>query len=442
MTRKRRALAADIPILAAVSVAAFLAPGLSYGQAIGNEFQVNTTTSMDQREADVAVDGDGNFIVVFQNHLPVTNANVSAQRFSRDGQPIGDEFQVNTTASSDVTLPAVAMAPDGRFVVVWQDFGDDGSGFGIFAQRYAANGSAAGSNFLVNTTTNDSQRRADVAMDHDGNFVVVWEDDTAGNEKRGIRGRRYNALGGAQGDEFNVSTNVDIDHTYPKVAMDGDGNFFVGWSSGNVDATQDVVFRRFQANGTPNGPPVQVNVTSRMKHASGVVNNMAIGADSSGNFIVAWAADNFSGPGVPGQSIGILARGYDSAGSPLGNAFEVNTANPSGAPEVAVTADGEFAIAFEAPDGSLSGAFARFYDSDRQVLGPAVRFNTTTQLGQERPSIALDEDGRGVIVWRARNNQDGDADGVFARLLRYDSGSFDGNRVLRILCLVDDQCEK
>ncbi|MEQ8861689.1 MAG: hypothetical protein RIC56_23860 [Pseudomonadales bacterium] len=431
-----------MPILAAAWVGALLAPGLTYAQAIGTEFQVNTTTSMNQREADVAVDGDGNFIVVFQNHLPTTNANVSARRFSRDGQPIGDEFQVNTTSFSDVTLPAVAMAPDGRFVVVWQDFGDDGSGFGIFARRYAANGSAQGANFLVNTTTDDAQRRADVAMDDDGNFVIVWEDDTAGNEKRGIRGRRYNAVGGAQGGEFDVSTNADIDHTYPKVAMDGDGNFVVGWSSGNVGANQNVVFRRFQANGTAIGLPVQVNVTSRMEHASGVVNNMAIGSDASGNFIVAWAADNFSGPGVPGQSIGILARGYDSTGTPLGNAFEVNTANPSGAPEVAVTANGTFAIAFEAPDGSLSGVSARFYDSDGQALGPAVRFNTTTQLGQERPSIALDEEGRGVIVWRARNNQDGDADGVFARLLRYDSGALGGNRVLRILCLVDEQCKK
>lgn len=391
-------------------------------QPTGNEFQVNTTTTNHQLRPDVAADDNGNFVVVFENTLPVTAANVSAQRYDSAGQPIGVEFLVNSTMNSDHTFPSVAMAPDGKFVVAWQDFGDDGSGTGIFAQSFNSDGLAQGTNISpVNTTTQDAQHRSDVTMHADGSFVVVWEHNPAGNvTKRRIRGRRFTASGVALGNEFDISTDVAIDHTYPKVVADGMGNFIVGWSAGNVGADQDVVFRRYDADGVPQGEPVQVNVTSKMVNASGTRNNMSIGSDSLGNLVVAWRADNFSGPGVVGATIGILARRYDSSGNALSASFEVNTDNPSGAPEVAVEPGGRFAIAYEAPDGSLAGIFVRLYSAGGQPIGTARQHNFTTTLLQENPAIALDGNGRGLVAWEAGNNQDGDRDGVFARLLVFE----------------------
>jgi len=403
-------------------------PASLQAQPTGNEFQVNTTTANHQLRPDVAADDDGNFIVVFENTLPVTVANVSAQRFDSGGQAIGSEFLVNSTLNTDHTFPAVAMAPDGRFVVAWQDFGDDGSGTGIFAQRYNSDGLAQGANISpVNTTTQDQQHRTDVAMHPDGSFVVVWEDNPAGNVvRRRIRGQRFNASGVTLGGEFDISTEVAIDHTYPKVVTDRMGNFIVGWSADNVGANQDVLFRRYDTNGIAQGLPVQVNVTSKMTHASGTRNNMSIDSDSEGNLVIAWRADNFSGPGIPGATIGILARRYDASGNALGAAFKIDTNNPSGtfgassAPEVAVEPGGRFAIAYEAPDGSLAGIVVRLYSAGGQPIGTARQHNTTTTLLQENPAIALDGNGRGLVAWEAGNNQDGDRDGVFARLLVFE----------------------
>jgi hypothetical protein len=390
------------------------------------------------------MDGRGNFVVVFQNWLAGTGANVSAQRYRSNGDRLGGEFKINTTANSDLTLPAIAMTPNGDFVVVWQDFGDDGSGFGIFAQRYSSDGQAQGPNIPVNTTVDDAQRRADVAMSDSGNFVVVWEDDTVGNNKRGIRGQRFDAFGSQQGSEFDISTDPDIDHTYPKVAMDTLGNFVVGWSAGTVGANQDVVFRLFDPNGLPRGQPIQVNVTSKMDSASGIVNNMSIDSDSLGNFVVAWRADNYSGPGIPGLAVGILARRYDKNGNPLGAPFDVHTdrASTTGAPEVASLPDGEFAIAYEATDDSLTGIFERVYSSNGQPIGPAAQLNTTTYLVQSRPAVALNGRGGGVVAWRATRDQDGDRDGVFARLFAYEDGVSSENRVLKTVCAVEGVCSE
>ncbi|GAB1459273.1 hypothetical protein MASR2M50_10470 [Thauera sp.] len=46
---------------------------------------------------------------------------------------------MNTTTSSQQELPTVA-AYDGGFVTAWASYSQDGSGWGIYAQRYANDG--------------------------------------------------------------------------------------------------------------------------------------------------------------------------------------------------------------------------------------------------------------------------------------------------------------
>src|SRR5687767_635397 len=60
------------------------------------------------------------------------------------------EFQVNTYTSGPQRYPAVAMDADGDFVVVWQSNQQDGNSDGIFAQRFNAAGLPQASEFKVN----------------------------------------------------------------------------------------------------------------------------------------------------------------------------------------------------------------------------------------------------------------------------------------------------
>ena len=62
--------------------------------------------------------------------------------------PSGNEFQLNTTTAgpqfsdSFYGSQAIATDADGDFVVAWRSF--DGSGYGIYAQRYNAVGARQG----------------------------------------------------------------------------------------------------------------------------------------------------------------------------------------------------------------------------------------------------------------------------------------------------------
>ncbi len=90
---------------------------------------------------------------------------------------IGPEVRINSVVTDSQQLPAIATDAEGDYVVTWQSNGQDGSGFGIFAQRYNSAGVAQGSEFRVNTTTANDQTNPAVTMDADGDFVITWQSD-------------------------------------------------------------------------------------------------------------------------------------------------------------------------------------------------------------------------------------------------------------------------
>ena len=93
----------------------------------------------------------------------------------------------------------MAIAPSGNFVVTWSSFLQDGSGYGIFGQRYDATGATVGDEFQVNTFTSSNQIYPSSAIDPSGNFVVVWSSFSQDGSGYGIFGQRYSgpAAGGA-----------------------------------------------------------------------------------------------------------------------------------------------------------------------------------------------------------------------------------------------------
>ena len=66
------------------------------------------------------------------------------------------------------------MDDTGDFVVTWASKGQDGSGWGIYAQLFDASGNRLGGEFQVNTTTAGDQTCPSVGMENNGNFLIAW----------------------------------------------------------------------------------------------------------------------------------------------------------------------------------------------------------------------------------------------------------------------------
>ena len=126
------------------------------------------------------------------------------------GATVGNNFQVNTYTEAGQYDPSAAMDAEGDFVIAWSSVNEDGSDEGVYAQRFNANGLAAGSQFQVNTYTPGIQQSPSVAMDAAGDFVIAWEsgsyDGSVAQDGSGfgIYAQRYNASAATQGSEFRV----------------------------------------------------------------------------------------------------------------------------------------------------------------------------------------------------------------------------------------------
>ena len=167
----------------------------SSGAPLGPEFRVNTHTTWQQYRPSVAADFAGDFVVVWYSTYPAPG--VFGQRYASSGAPLGPEFRVNTNGVGTYYLTSrlsIGSDSSGNFVVLWNSYGQDGSDAGVFGQRYASSGIPLGPEFRVNTYTTASQIDPSVAADSSGNFVVVWNSYGQDGSSWGVFGQRYSQI--------------------------------------------------------------------------------------------------------------------------------------------------------------------------------------------------------------------------------------------------------
>ncbi|MBP2303547.1 beta strand repeat-containing protein [Azospirillum picis] len=212
------------------------------GSAVGADFQVNTTTTGGQANPAVTALANGGFVVAWEDGSstgPSGSGNdIRGQIFSGTGIFQGPEFRVNTITSSDQTGPAITTLTDGGFVVVWQDLsGAAGSGtaMDVRGQRYASNGDPVGTEFLVNTVTTGGQDAPSVAALADGGFIVTWSDSSAATPDNytDIRGQRFAADGTPSGSDFLINSTTAGQQAASAVAALGSDGFVVTWADGS-----------------------------------------------------------------------------------------------------------------------------------------------------------------------------------------------------------------
>ena len=78
---------------------------------------------------------------------------IYGQVFSSQIVPIGTEFQVNTYTENNQWFSDVVTTSDNGFIVVWCSWEQDGNDGGIYAQRFDNNGLKIASEVLINTTS-------------------------------------------------------------------------------------------------------------------------------------------------------------------------------------------------------------------------------------------------------------------------------------------------
>jgi hypothetical protein len=234
----------------------------------GGEFQINTVTEGDQREAHLAPLPDGGFVAMWKS-----NGNVGARRFDADTQPLGPEFQVNTMPTNTTDpFPSFAAAPDGSLFFAWSAFRFPETppvGAGIVGRRFDASGTPDGPEFQV---TLFAYRGSGVVAAGVDEFVVAWTDDYD------YSGRARRIIGGGLSSEFNLAPEGQ-QYDFAGAASP-DGSYRVVWYGEPIAEMQGRTFEEDE-------PTSEVFTIDRV--SSGYHEGPAICTHEDGDFVVAWS---------------------------------------------------------------------------------------------------------------------------------------------------------
>ncbi len=370
--------------------------------AVGTDIVVNVvddkaqTTIADARGSQNAVahDSAGRFVVVWTSDGQDTNGKgIFARLFAADGTPLTGDVQVNQYFSGQQQFARVAMDDAGRFVVTWTSDNQDSSNRGVYARRFDTDGTALGSEFLVNVTTAGVQTNSVIAMNATtGDFAIAWQGSGVADTS-GVFMRRFAADGTAlDGSELRPSGTDQGSEVNPAIAMDRQGRVVLVWEVNN-----DIFFQRFDAAGLVQGGRVQAD------GASADAEGPAVTVDGSGNFTIAYR-DRGSSPGV-------YVRGFTAQGANQRALFQV-AADGATSPSLDATAGGGFVVTWQTPTTTFD-VMARAFPATG-APGSAFQANSFTSGAQQYASVAARTEDYFVVVWSGKNAAG--KDGVAARL--------------------------
>ena len=257
----------------------------SSGVSYRDNFLINTFRPYSQYSSSIALLKDGRFLICWQSyHQDGSGSGIFAQIFDDDGDKIGNEFQVNTYTENDQGQPVIATLENGDFVICYSSLGQDGSLFGVFAQLFNEDGVKIGIEFQVNTYIDDIQFTPSVAALKGGGFMICWSSDNQDGSGKGIFGQIFNSDGTKRGVEFRVNTRTDNDQRMPVVSPLQDGGFAVCWQSYvQQDTTWWICFQLFDDMGNKRGNEFQVN-----NYPVAYQGNPVSASLKDGGFIVCW----------------------------------------------------------------------------------------------------------------------------------------------------------
>ncbi len=365
------------------------------------------------------------------------------------------ETTVNSYGLSNQNNPGIASFSDGGWIVVWASNGQDGSDYGIYAQRYLADGVKNGDEFRVNSVSTNGQVWARVTTFSDGGFAVVWQEQITG-VRAWTEARVFNADGTPATADFALGAGVDAaNESYQPNVIALDNNRFVAvWANEVSNATYNVVGRIYDRSGSALG--AQFTIGSLVSSVGIYGAKSDVTRLDDGGFAVVWRTHDGTVTGVRARvmngngsarsaeltlagnevaSISALDGGgfvvtydlsgqlkaaiYDASGAVAVPAFTVNTTVSASRYDSSVMrSDDGFVVAWGSStgDGSSSAILAQRFSGTGTPIGNEILVNQTVTGGQNSPELAETAGGKIVAVWHS-DNVDAASTGIAQRMV-------------------------
>lgn len=296
----------------------------------------------------MAVDAQGNFVIVWTDEVSPGHRNIKAQRFTYDGITRGGIFTV-TDGQNSRYEPDVAMADNGDFVVSYT-LDANATDQNVHARRFNSAGAYLGKEYVADSIYRDAHRSS-VARTADGRFAIAWQEDELradGTVNSNIRLRRF----GPTGDWLSLHdiASTSAQETRPDVAMDRDGNAIVVYET-NPFGHWDIRAKTVDKYGTMMSGAWNVAGSSSNELRPTVAVDLTAG---DGDYVVAYAVPE--GSGFPPSRVYVREMSPSSVKA----THDLGLQSWHGSPSIAINRSDVWFVAYtsgDRPDDDSGGIF-------------------------------------------------------------------------------------
>ncbi|MEP2025941.1 hypothetical protein, partial [Reichenbachiella sp.] len=146
---------------------------------------------------------------------------------------------------------------------------------------------------LANDDETDAQQNPDVALNNEGNFAIVWEEQDGSLKGKGYGGDVDQSV------DFSIPGGTSTFNANPSIAINDDDQFVVAWADSNFA----IKYMRYEVEDgdiTSDGPYIAKDYVS-----GEWIDNPEVAMNNDGNFVITWEEYN-------GTDYDIKARYYTS----------------------------------------------------------------------------------------------------------------------------------
>ncbi|MBN2318307.1 MAG: hypothetical protein JXR49_04485 [Acidobacteria bacterium] len=327
----------------------------------------------------IAMDDDGNAIAVWSQHDGF-RYNIWANYF--DGTDWGTAELIETDNSGNAELPQIVMDADGNAVAVWEQ--RDGTR-NIRANYF--DGATWGTAVTIETDDTGNAYSPQIDMDGEGNAIAVWSQ---------FDGFNYNIWanyfdGTAWGTAEIIDTN-NVGSAYsPQIAMNHDGNAVSVWEQHdsfryNIWANNFILYDEDEEEVAEWGMGMSIEDEN-----TGDAESPQIAMDDDGNAIAVWMQ-------FDGFRYNIWANHFDGTAWGMAELIETVDYGNAYSPQIAMGDDGNAIAVWTQYDGFRYNIWVNHFDGTTW-WGIAELIETVDTGNAESPQIAMDDDGNAIAVW-------------------------------------------
>ena len=353
-----------------------------------NEYSGNKTHQYPK----IAMDELGNYIIVWQDNRNA-NWDVYFQRYNTMGEKIGVNIKATKDAYSQYD-PDVSMNDSGEFVISWTS--SEGAG-DIFCQRFNSDGSFNGSEIHVSNTSSNAQLESAVSLNNSGQFVVTWK--YSNPNYWDIYFQQYDENGDRYQDHNNTRiTYTDSNDDKADVALNDNGYFVIVWRHYGVQGY--LYYRKFEWDWfDPEG--YDSGILSLINSSPNQTNpNIVIASDSS--FIVAY---NYYISG--NWDIYYSTWNSDLSAHTEVKVNDDATSTPQVTPRIAMNSNKEFIIVWADARNLIGDVYYQRYDSNENKIGVNLKINEADTIDYAQPCAAINNSNNFSIAWDSRKGGGG-----------------------------------